>query len=83
MAQKRTPTKKVHRVKHPSEDSVVADRRAFQRVLKIQREDVRLAKQVEREMERADAALLALGHYIATRTDNRELARKLQTGESA
>ncbi len=70
MAQKRTTPKKPQRLKHPGYDRAVEQQRALQRVLKVQRRVVSLAKQVERDAERVDRALVALGHYIGVRALN-------------
>lgn len=80
MARKRTATKKPERLKHPSYDRAVEQQRALQRVVKIQRRVLSLTKQVERDAERVDTALVALGHYIALRSLNLREARESHTG---
>ena len=80
----RKPTKpKPPRRRQPTPDErrASADRRALAHAVRTQRTIVRLATQLHRATERADRELTAVARWIAARTDDRELSRKLQAGD--
>lgn len=81
----RKPTKRkppARRQLTPDERRASADRRALARAVRTQRTIVRLTKQLYRATAHADRELTAVGRWIAARTDDRELSRKLQAGDA-